>query len=147
MTFRFMCVTSLAVLLVWLQLVQAYCVYNYLDNENSSVYVEEESAPSDVSFKKTIGHGGKECCPYDNSECNPRGNKKSHVNFKLVFNFGDGVAESGFSGECVGGGGLAFYGTSLSDMKVYCSHPDGIQVQFQVKRPFLLPMPVPFTMK
>lgn len=42
MTTRLLFITLTATLF-WLQLTQAYCVYNYLDNENSSVYVEEES--------------------------------------------------------------------------------------------------------
>lgn len=51
------------------------------------------------------------------------------------------MVEKNFSGECQGGGGLAFYGSNLGDIRVYCTHIDGRVAQFSVKRPFLTEIP------
>lgn len=39
------------------------------------------------SFKKTIAQGGKECCPYDNADCNPGLDRRSPIdlNVRIIY--------------------------------------------------------------
>lgn len=46
-----------------------------------------------------------------------------------------------FHGECTGGGDLAFYGTNLGDLHMFCTHADGRVAAFDRKDPMFIEIP------
>jgi len=54
---------------------EAFCVYNKTD---ITIHVAQTRGGA---FKKNIPPGGKECCDWQNKDCNPEGKKDSIVRF------------------------------------------------------------------
>jgi len=56
---------------------EAFCVYNKTD---ITIHVVQTKGGA---FKKNIPPGGKECCDWQNKDCNPEGKKDSTVRFSV----------------------------------------------------------------
>ncbi|KAI9259778.1 hypothetical protein EDC94DRAFT_612065 [Helicostylum pulchrum] len=118
---------AITVLSLWLQFSQAYCIYNHLDGLGSYFYVKEREVNPRASFKKQINNGQKECCPWDNRECNLSGRREGVVDFHITFGlFGASLdGADTFFAFCSGGGVLAISGNSLFNITATCHHADG----------------------
>ncbi|KAI8088430.1 hypothetical protein BDF21DRAFT_460567 [Thamnidium elegans] len=78
------------------------------------------------SFKKVISSGGKECCHFSNTDCNPTGLRHLSIYFHGWLNF-NGLAREEHKQvfKCDAGGALHIYGTSAEDAKAVCYQWDG----------------------
>ncbi|KAI8143842.1 hypothetical protein BJV82DRAFT_578451 [Fennellomyces sp. T-0311] len=59
----------------------SYCIYN---KHTDQTFMQVSKAPlwvryQDEDFRKDIGPGGKECCPFTNSDCNPDPGNPDHI--------------------------------------------------------------------
>ncbi|GAA5816661.1 hypothetical protein MFLAVUS_010191 [Mucor flavus] len=78
------------------------------------------------SFKKIIPAGGKECCHFSNTDCNPSGRRDMLIYFHGWLSF-KGLYREGHlkSFKCDAGGALNIYGTSEEDARAVCYYSDG----------------------
>ncbi|GAA5816662.1 hypothetical protein MFLAVUS_010192 [Mucor flavus] len=115
---------AITVLTVWLQLSQAYCVYNHLDGADSYFYVKEHDIHARFSFKKQINNGQKECCAWDNGDCSPYSTREGPVHFHITFGLFGASLEGAttFDAYCSAGGGLVLSGNSLTNITATCNH-------------------------
>ncbi|GAA5816664.1 hypothetical protein MFLAVUS_010194 [Mucor flavus] len=118
---------AITVLTVWLQFSQAYCVYNNLDGDDSILYVKEREANPSFSFKKQVNNGEKECCPWDNLQCNTTGQRNGAVAFYITFGFFGASTEGSETlyAICTGGGGLVLRGNNTANVDATCNNADG----------------------
>ncbi|KAI8143840.1 hypothetical protein BJV82DRAFT_683025 [Fennellomyces sp. T-0311] len=49
----------------------SYCVYNKHSDDTDMMVSQVHTRPGFSGFRKDIPPGGHECCPYNNSDCNP----------------------------------------------------------------------------
>ncbi|GAA5806447.1 hypothetical protein HPULCUR_011981 [Helicostylum pulchrum] len=118
---------TITVLSVWLQLSQAYCVYNQLDGADSYFYITERDANARVSFKKRINSGQNECCPWNNRECNPHVLRDKLVKFHITFGLFDASLEGAdvFVAYCGAGGGLVLTVNDVYSITATCNEDYG----------------------
>ncbi|KAG2233630.1 hypothetical protein BDF21DRAFT_396581 [Thamnidium elegans] len=118
---------AITVLTLWLQISQAYCVYNRLDGADSYFYVKEREVNPRASFKKQINNGERECCPWNNGECNLTGKQEGIVDFHITIGMYGASLEGAdtFFAFCSAGGGLVITGNNLYNITATCNHADG----------------------
>ncbi|KAG2231525.1 hypothetical protein INT48_002919 [Thamnidium elegans] len=109
-----------------LQTTQAFCIYNNLENESSSLSIYDTRA-SISSFKKTIAQGEKECCHYSNTDCNPSGQKETLIRYHVRFGFNGQNPEQAkrLLAICSAGGSLTFVGSTIDDARAICCDANG----------------------
>ncbi|KAI7892041.1 uncharacterized protein EV154DRAFT_480655 [Mucor mucedo] len=117
---------TIMVSLLWLQLVESFCIYNYLEDPNAYIEINDVNA-SERSFKKTVNPGSSECCPYSNADCSNRSRipgVAKHFNIRIKFDGQDWDDTEWKYTECETAGGLAIFGT-VNDHYGKCKMSDG----------------------
>ncbi|KAI7888529.1 uncharacterized protein EV154DRAFT_566287 [Mucor mucedo] len=107
---------------------QAFCIYNELEGDGATVYAYNIISDESKAFKKNIERGGKECCPFDNGDCNPGGQKNSplDLHFRFVFrHLSPFEFVRKYIVSCEGGAGITITGSSYEDLAYVCDKSDG----------------------
>ncbi|KAI9339240.1 hypothetical protein BD770DRAFT_331067, partial [Pilaira anomala] len=82
------------------------------------------------TFKKVIGPGSSECCPYTNKDCSRYRKNDTETTFYFVFKWANHQTAS-YRIKCTTGGGLAIYGNEENQYSV-CQDAFGVKTYVSI---------------
>ncbi|KAI7888530.1 uncharacterized protein EV154DRAFT_484001 [Mucor mucedo] len=123
----------MTLLLLYSQVIQAFCVYNKMEGEGVNLLAFNlfvNALPFQI-FRKEIGQGEKECCPYKNSDCVAGSRRDSQIELHvgiLRFAFDKTSIKENkrmYITRCEGGAAIVLTGSNFDNIECTCYKANG----------------------